>query len=129
MKNLSAIEQVALSKAVKATTIEAGNYDVDFTVRVKGSITKGEDYESRVTQSASPWKILAVALSKLNGITIESLVKESEAGEIDTSDLAKRADDAIGSLKESTLKTCSGKTTAKITVEVVEVDNRVKIAA
>lgn len=67
-----------LKKEVKAAgDPEPGEHEVDFLVHVKGGIAKGVDVEKMVPQTAKPWLLLAVALSKLNGVTVESLTQEA----------------------------------------------------
>jgi len=51
---------------------------IDKTIRIRFGFTKGEDHETLSVQQAKPWRLLAVALNKLNGVTIESIVNEAE---------------------------------------------------
>lgn len=124
---LSAIETLALSKAVKeAAEKEArkgaavGEHTVDMTVRVVGSIKVGEDYVQNIVAKAQPWALLAVALSKLNGVTIDAITREAEAiaaGEVEA--VKENAEKAIAAIKNTTTSVCKGKVTTKLAVERV----------
>lgn len=58
-----------------------GSYRVEATLRVSATCTVGEDFDRRRTQSV-PWQdLFALALSKLNGVTAEALVREALATE------------------------------------------------
>jgi len=129
---LTDIDKIALSKAVssKVGVTEVGVHPISFTVvvKVEGTVTKGDDYEQTIHASADGWKIALIALSKLNGITIEALVRESIEGEIDTSDIVRRADAAAQTIKDARKVKCSGKTTSKLNV-TIEVMDPIAVAA
>ena len=120
---------VAIAKGIKSAVVSeasnglsAGKYAIDQTVRIQGTITKGEDYDSIVHMAIPTWDILAVALSKLNGITIESIVKEALAmGENKEmiSDVKAKAQSAIDAIKGTAVETCAGRVTTKVTFSVV----------
>lgn len=126
-KEMSKIETVAVAKAIKKAAVEsasstlvAGEYPVDFTVRIKGSLKKGEDYDQDIVAKADPWLLLAAALSKLNGVTVDSLVREAETQDESLIDgLKTRAAEAIAKIKATTTTKCTGKVTTKLTVEMV----------
>jgi len=111
--------KVAISKSVKTETLDPGEYKVDALVRIKGTVKKGEDYDSAVYQSIPFDQLFAVAMSKLNGVTVESIVKAALADETDSSAVKDAVKDAIAKLTEKSVKRCSGKTTAKVTAEVI----------
>ena len=117
---LSKLLTVAISK-IKGTSeakdkLAVGTHEVDAIVHLKGTVTKGADYEQIIWHKAQPEAILAVALSKLNGVTIEAIVKE--AMDIDPERITiikKEADEAIEKLREDKGKTtCTGKVTSKL---------------
>ena len=125
MSDMDKIQVVALAKAIKdavakeaSSGVVAGEYPVDFTVRVKGSIKKGEDYDQPIVAKCDPWFLLAAALSKLNGVTVDALVREAEAADGALVDSLKvRAADAIQAIKGALPPTrCNGKITTKLTV-------------
>ena len=102
--------------------LDPGEYQVDATVRVTGVVRVGEDYTQRITANANPWGLLAVALSKLNSVTVESLVREADrvaAGV--TKDIQARATSAIQEIKAATERTCAGKVTHTLTLETLGV--------
>lgn len=121
------IVTVAVAKVVKeaaekaaASKIAAGEYAVDFTVRVKGTLKKGEEYDQEIVAKANPWLLLAAALSKLNGVTVDSLVREAlTADEALVDGLKVKAAEAIEAVKGKTLTKCAGKITTKLVVTTV----------
>jgi hypothetical protein len=126
-EKLNEVKTVALAKVIKAAAekeaaamLKAGEYKVDFTVRVSGSMKKGEDYDSDIVAKCDPWLLLAAALSKLNTATVESLT--AEAVSMDPAlveGLKVKAQVAIEAIKATTTTRCNGKITTKLAVEVV----------
>jgi len=129
---LTATEIVALSKASpKANKVEpstklpVGTHEVDFLVHIFGTITKGEDYDSAVYQAVPFDLLFALAMSHLNGVTTESIVREALSILDQNGDTQRNAikeikasvDAAVKKLVKATTKNCSGKTTAKLSVE------------
>ena len=101
--------------------LAAGQYDVDVTLRVKGTLTRGENYTGKIVEKADPWLLLAVALSHLNGVTVDSIVREAlMADPALVADLKADAADAIAAVKGPTETVCNGKTTAKLVAEIVK---------
>lgn len=96
--------------------LPVGTHEVDALVHISGTVTKGEDYEQVIWHKATPEAILAVALSKLNGVTIESIVKE--AMDIDPERITiikKEAEEAIEKLRlDKGMTKCKGKVTSKL---------------
>ena len=120
---------LAASKAVDTASVKAaradvsvGKHFVDFMVRVTGFLTVGEDYEQRLVAKADPFALLAVALSKLNGVTLEALVREAlEAAPEEIKEIKARAAEAVQALKAPTMTVCNGKVTTDLKFEIVEV--------
>jgi hypothetical protein len=124
---LNKVQTLALHKAVSAAkyseinaAFPAGEYAGSFLARVSYKLKKGEAYEQAVPAKAKPWALLAVALSKLNGVTVESIVEAALSGEVDTAEIEERASVAMEKLKGTTVTPCAGKLTGK--VEAVEVE-------
>jgi hypothetical protein len=102
--------------------VSAGAYPIDGYVHVKGQIKVGEDYESRVVAMANPWTLLTVAMSKLNDVTVASIVREAEQIEDKAAkELKASANVAIQQIKAATLSPCKGKVTAKLTFDEVDI--------
>ena len=128
MTNLIQTFTLAASKAVDAASVKAaradisvGEHIVDFLVRVTGSFTVGEDYEQRLVAKADPFALLAVALSKLNGVTIEALVREAlEADPEEIREIKAQASEAIQAIKAPTMSVCNGKVTTKLDFKIME---------
>lgn len=126
-KEMDAVQVVALAKLVKegqakaaSAGVAAGEYAVDFVVRVHGLVTKGENYEQPIVEKAEPWVLLAAALSHLNGVTVESLVREALTAPAELVDsLKKQAADAVAAVKAATMTKCNGKVTTKLVAELV----------
>jgi hypothetical protein len=118
---MQAIEAVALNKFKlngERDRVLPGKYDIDAIIRVNGTVRIGEDYDQRVVAKADPWSLLAVALNKLNNVTLDSIVREAE--EVDGSDIKTSVDKAIEQIKKPTKTKAKGKVTAVLTFESVE---------
>ena len=109
--------KIAIAKAVNAKELKAaskdlapGEYDVAACIWVQGKLRKGEDYEQNIVAKADPWGLLAIALSKLNGVTVGSLTREAlEASADKIKEIKEQAKAAIGEVKAPTLTACNGK--------------------
>jgi len=101
-----------LAKEVREDLDSGETYEVDETIAVRalGSVKVGEDYFAKIVSKANPWRLLAVALNKLNTATIESIIKEAEdVTRGQETDLKSQVKDAINALKEPTITPCKGK--------------------
>lgn len=123
------LEKIALSKVGLSDTaykkvsaeLKAGEYSVDMLIRIKGDITKGDDYKQDIVLKADPWGLLAVALSKLNDITVEALTREAlKLTKDKMTKIKEQAKEAIIKVKGPTETKCNGKVTAKVVAEIVE---------
>jgi len=94
---------------------------IDKTLRVRFGFTKGEDHETLAVQQAKPWRLLAVALNKLNGVTIDTIVNEAEKLDDEAEKLAKKeAELALSKIKAKTAKIIKGSVrVAGISIEEV----------
>ncbi len=139
-----AVADVAKMLNVKRLGVGTHTIEETVTLTITGTVTVGKDYDQRMVAEADPWKLLLVALSKLNGVTMESIVKEAEAGELDTAAVKLEAEKQIGvvwtakekaeyaqkkeqaelaglaidTIKEGTWKECKGKVTKKLNIQV-----------
>lgn len=114
-EQLVALAKLIDSKESKeaSANLAVGDHVVDFVLRVNGSFKKGADYTQRFVAKADAWGLLAVALSKLNGVTVESLVREHLDQDEDTKKQIKaKADAALQKIKSSTIGTANGKVTS-----------------
>lgn len=120
------IEAIALG-AIKAGAkqrdqVSPGEYELDFIVRVQGELAISEDVEA-IVSTAIPWqRVAAVALDKLNGVTLESVLREALEGEVDEDAIGSRAAEAMETLKGTTRRTRKGAVRAKLVAEVVELE-------
>lgn len=119
--------KLAVAKCGKAKEITeisqslgAGTYKVDCIVRVFGTVNKGEDFESVVHMKVPHWKLIATCLNKLNGVTVDAIVREA----LDISDeqeevIKERVEAAIDTIKGTTKSTVSGKLTTALQMDIV----------
>ena len=122
VENLSNIEVKAVAALVSAdaareaaAAVPVGTHAIDLTLHITGTLTKGEDYDSRKVEKADPWLLLAAALSHLNGITVDSIVKEALTADLElVESLKKTAAIAIEKIKAPTVGRENGKVTVKI---------------
>jgi len=128
MKN--AIEITAISKMIKKAVLDSsrdllsvGIHPVNCLVRIDGTIKVGEDFEKRQTNKIDWIGLTALALSKLNGVTVESLIAEFEKNGIDSKDVKKQAQAKVDALRDSTMQTSKGAVTTQLeyTIETTEV--------
>jgi hypothetical protein len=118
---------VALNKAVSAAAarkasaeLTPGEHNVDCLVHVTGTLKRGEDYEQEIVAKADPWTLVAAALSHLNGVTVDSLVREALTADPElVKSLKREAATAVKAVKAPTLTACNGKVTVKLDVSVV----------
>lgn len=98
--------------------LAVGTTDIDITVRITGSVTKGESYSQNIWQAAKPEQILRLlaAYSPLMREVIEKAVADGEIA----SRLAALSDDRdevvdsfIAACRSEANRECAGKTTFK----------------
>lgn len=126
--NLTAIQQAAIHKIVSADgyktangELTPGEYPIEMLVKITGKLKKGEKYEAPIHWSVDWCGLFATALSKLNGVTVESLVTEFlNAGEVKTEELKAKAEAAVNQIKGESMQTCNGKLTGAVTAEIVD---------
>ena len=121
------LQVLAIAKVIKdamakeiSGSLKAGTYPVDFTVNIHGQVTKGKAYNQNIVAKANPWGLLAVALSKLNGVTVESIIRDAEViAEGDISQIKEQAELAITKVKANTTQACTGKVTTNLVYKIV----------
>ena len=127
LSTLNAATLTALAKIVGDAAADArdnltvGDHAVDerVTLDIAGLVRVGEDFDQRVVCKADPWLLLGVALSHLNGITVESIVAEALSAELNGKDIKAKADAAVAAVKAPTVTRCRGKVTTKVAGSVV----------
>jgi len=115
-----ALGQVPFTKEDRSI-LPVGTHPIDRTVNVhvKGTVTVGEDYEQRIVAKADAWKLLHVAMSKLNHVTMAAIVREALSDEgIDTAAIKAQADECVQTLKDATMTPCKGKVTNKLEFKI-----------
>ncbi len=128
---LTPLQTLALAKALTEATakkareqIAPGSYTVTFRADVSVQMNVGQDYDQEIVAKADPWKLLAAALSHLNGVTVASLVREALSDDDALTESIKAdVEAAMAEITAKTKTTCKGKVTVpRRIVEVVEAD-------
>jgi len=98
-----------------SSELDVGTYLIDALVHVTGQVKKGEQAEQVVHMAVPQWAIIAVLLSKVNGVTIDAVVREalSLPDEAVTA-VKKQAAKAIDQIKVPAKKMVAGKVTTKL---------------
>lgn len=104
-------------RASVRASVEPGEYYLDTVVRIRGKLTVAPDHE-RPVPAAVPWQRLCeVLLSKVNGVTLESVLAEALSGEVSEA-TTERAKAAVAKLVQSKKQTVRG--AVKLRAEVEE---------
>lgn len=103
------------------SAVEPGEYLIDTTVRIRGKLTVSPDKESAVS-TAVPWRdICAVLLGMLNGVSVESVVRQALEGSGKVALLAEQVDErakkAMEVLVNRSVRTVRGSVKARVEVE------------
>ncbi|CAB4203347.1 hypothetical protein UFOVP1382_5 [uncultured Caudovirales phage] len=119
MNALTPLQTLALAKLIpegaeKAAraAIQPGHYIVEFDAHVAVDMTVGEDFRQRIVLKADPWTLLAAALSHLNDVTIDSLVREAISADPKlVESIKEKAKLAMDTVHEATWTDSKGKAT------------------
>lgn len=109
-------KQIAQAIAKQAEEIDLNRGQemlVEYVLQGSAIVRKGEDSEAIVNAAVPYDKLLAVALSKLNGVTVDSIVREALESDVVTSEIKEQAQQAIAKFKGQSRKIVSGRTTVK----------------
>lgn len=105
---------------VLSSDLPPGAYPIDCTIHLVGALKKGEPFNQRIAAAADPWALLAKAMSKLNGVTLEALVQEALAVDGDEASAVKdAANAALQRIKDATERTLSGKLSGSVVWELL----------
>jgi len=127
MKQLSPPETLALAKSITTAdaqlarrALSSGTYRVDMLVHVQGEVTVGLAYHQRIAAKADPWALLAAALSRLNGVTIEALVRDGLTADRIAlgASIKEEALAAVQRIKDATDTPCTGRVRAALEVTI-----------
>jgi len=126
-----AVGKATKDKILKAASkeVEPGTYNVDLLVRVLGSFTKGEDYQTKVPAKVNWTLAFALALSKVNKETRAKIVEvviaamSNGQGSDESKALASQIKDEIqprlDEIKGETMTTATGKVVTSLATELV----------
>lgn len=84
---------------------------VKFNISGEFVARKGKDYSQDVSFAVPYDKIVLLLLSKLNGVTVESVLREALEGNFDSSVIKAEAEEALKKIKGESKRKCSGKVT------------------
>lgn len=130
-ENTSPVAMLVVAKAVKdkiadkaRAQVDPAEYAVDLTVRIQGSIRKGEDYEKDIPHRVK-WDLLFAALaSKVNDETLSAVLRDyakasEDEGKSLISQIKGKVEGIVVDLKGSTRAVVNGPITTDLTVEVL----------
>ncbi len=122
MEILGDIETFVASKVISKKLVQAvrknikpGLYKVDCLVHIQGELKVCPDYQQKQVNKLNPWLLVKVLMDKLNGQTLESIVSETLARQVedddpDVEDLKLRTLAAAAEMAESCKQTSKGPT-------------------
>ena len=124
---MNAVQAIAIAKLISELSekearkqVTPGSHPADFWIHVSGEIDIGADYVRRVPQKAKPWDLLAAALSRLNGVTVDAIVRDALSADPEmVENVKKQAEASIQAIKGTTETACAGRVEADLKVEVV----------
>lgn len=84
---------------------------IEFDLSGFAKVKKGEDFMQSL-YFAIPWeKMVAVLLSKLNGVTVEKVLRDALNSELDANEMKLKAKEALKEIKGMDVRPMSGKLT------------------
>lgn len=118
---------VAVSKGLKnalvkdaSESLSVGTHLIDALIHIKGQIKKGEDVEQIVHMKVPHWAIIAVLMSKVNGVTLDAVVREAlSLPEEQVTKIKEQAAKAIDAVKAPAKSLTAGKVTTKLVFDLV----------
>lgn len=125
----------SLAKAVKARTrveprdlLKPGEYPFALRIETAGRLIVGEDFTRRQPASIDVWHLVARLMSKLNGPTLEAVLREHMADPMpeDVGDLdifKQRAVDEVARLRASREIECRGRVSSIADVSVSQLES------
>jgi hypothetical protein len=120
------LETVVLAKVIKEAAeksashnLTAGEHNVDISLRIHGSVKKGEDYEGEVVNKIDWTLLCAVLLGKVNEATRKSVVDDYiKMDPKMVEGLKDKAAESVKELKATTKKMQNGKITTKLAISI-----------
>ncbi len=117
---LTDLECLALDKmkpTVDRGKVDAGEHEVDFTIRVFGTVKVSEDNES-IIAAAVPWeRVGLIALSKLSAASRNKILREALGDEDVSNEIKEEAIAVADTLKGKTRKMKNGQVRTEIVIE------------
>lgn len=114
MNDISKLIAKEIAKSDKAINAKRGDeFLVNFTVQGQAVVRKGEDFEQVVSFAVPYEKIIGVLFSKVNGVTMDAVVREALETDLNDSDIKAQALEAVKRVKGTGVRKMSGKITVK----------------
>lgn len=125
---LTEIQKIALAKTeFDRCEIPSGTHEVDFTVRVRGTVRVGNDYDRPATTSV-PWLEATTLYREAFRVTVNELVEKVRRGEgVTLEDLTRITE--VGPLSSEVLVDCFRKAMLMGDSAVSTVKDKVEITA
>lgn len=128
MTQLSPLQIIALNKSfddsdlkLARPKISVGEHHLDFNVHFEGKIKVGANYYQRIVNKIDTWKLLKVALNKLNNVTLQTVIEEAEnISDPETTEFKNKVNKVIKELKAETEVECYGKITGDIVPSLID---------
>jgi hypothetical protein len=87
MQKLDSVQILALSKLIPKKDVDAArlamdkegeDFDLDFTLHVKGHLAVGPVTSGNQVNKLCPQRLLMAAMNKLNAVTLNSIIKDAK---------------------------------------------------
>ena len=127
-EELTALLKAKIGKKLEVGDPNVGEHQIDakFLIELTGKMTVGEDYEQHATNKVDWISLFGFAVSKLNGQTVKSVVKEFEKTKdlsINEKRIKKSAQEVVDEIRSKTKQKFKGKVnTTKVKAKVTRVE-------
>lgn len=100
--------------------MEAGAYDVDEMVRIRGTFKLGEKYTEETVAKARPWALVHLLAQHFDTPTFRKIIQQHLTEPTKDADIKKRIRDILEALGETTETEHNGKSKFNGTLDVVD---------
>lgn len=119
VKTLNAVDALAASKFKlpkdARNQVQPGEYPINMTVQVVGSIKVGEDYTGKVTAALPMQKLFMAVASNLSTERLEQILRNiDKIDDKEVEEFSARIQGVWEKLAETTTKPCKGKVTSDL---------------
>ena len=117
VKGVDALALAKFSAKGERENVAPGDYSVDTTVRIVGTVKVGEDYEQRIVGKLPLAKLVMKLASQVSSDRLAKMLSPESLEAIsdkDAKDFSDRIQADWAKLSEATATDCKGKVTAKL---------------